>query len=83
MFPTSVTERRRAYTIQKMHANRKNTSLPNAIPSEAALQYANLIEMDEQGNIAGFSLGAYKACNVACNKQSSCNKLRGGCQGSL
>ena len=47
--------RRRAYTIQKMHANRKNTSLPNAIPHEAALQYASLIEMDEQGNIAGFS----------------------------
>ena len=47
--------RRRAYTIQKMHANRKNTSLPNVIPHEAALQYASLIEMDEQGNIAGFS----------------------------
>ena len=23
------------------------------------------------------ALGAYKACNVGCNKQSSCNKLRG------
>ena len=25
----------------------------------------------------GAALGAYKACNVGCNKQSSCNKLRG------
>ena len=47
--------RRRAYTIQRMHANRVNTAQNAVISGDEARLFSELVTMTDAGDIIGYS----------------------------